>query len=188
MSDKTRAVLAENRLIQRLVTIVTDLSLDRADFVIFGSAPLLAHGLRRRIHDVDVVARGDTWRRVRECGIPTRGNINGAPIASFWDGRIQFSSGWISDIWSTDTIINNAELIEGLPFARLTDVLAYKQTLCRDKDAPDIDAIIELLHRRGRDIAPALRLGVRAPVDPSPAADPCPGSARIRDRTDHRIA
>jgi len=41
--------LSENKLISRLVKIVTELDLDRRDFVIFGSGPLLAHGLRQRI-------------------------------------------------------------------------------------------------------------------------------------------
>jgi hypothetical protein len=181
------APLAENRLIRRLIVIVTDLDLDRDDFVIFGSAPLLAHGLRRRIHDVDVVARGDTWRRVRERGAPARGDINGAPMASFWGGRIQFSSGWISDVWPTDTIIDNAETIEGLPYARLTDVLAYKQTLCRAKDGPDIDAIIEFLRRPGRDIEPAPRLGMTGPVGPSLAAHPRQAVSEC-ENADHGIA
>jgi hypothetical protein len=52
------AALSEDRLIRRLVKLATELDLDQSDFVIFGSGPLLAHGLRRRIRDLDVVARG----------------------------------------------------------------------------------------------------------------------------------
>ena len=50
--------LSENKLMRRLAMLVTELDLDRRDFVIFGSGPLLAHGLRSGIRDLDIVARG----------------------------------------------------------------------------------------------------------------------------------
>jgi hypothetical protein len=133
--------LSENELIHRLVKIVTELDLDRRDFIIFGSGPLLAHGLRKRISDLDVVARGSVWERVSEYGCPGTGSLNGAPMAMFWGGRIQFSRGWISDDWDVDDLIDRAEIIHGLPFAPLTDILAYKRMLLRPKDLPDIAAV-----------------------------------------------
>jgi hypothetical protein len=137
--------LSEHQLIRRLIELVTELDLDRRDFVIFGSGPLLAHGLRWRISDLDVVARGKAWRRVSEHGFPAAGTINGAPLALFCHGLIQLSSGWISEDWDADDLIDRAEMIEGLPFAQLTDVLAYKQQLNRPKDRPDIEALLDLL-------------------------------------------
>lgn len=50
----TRISVLKHSLIRRL----TQFNLERDNFVIFGSAPLLAHGIRRNIHDLDVVARG----------------------------------------------------------------------------------------------------------------------------------
>jgi len=137
-----REALTDHRLIRRLAVLVTVLGLDRRDFVIFGSGPLLAHGLRADISDLDVVARGRTWELVSQYGFPARGNVNGARMASFWGGLIQFSSGWISADWETDDIIENAEFVEGMPFARLTDVLRYKRTLGRPKDRHDV-ALLE---------------------------------------------
>ncbi|MDX3195412.1 hypothetical protein PV458_44025 [Streptomyces sp. MN03-5084-2B] len=139
--------LHEHRLIRRLAELVSVLDLDRRDFVIFGSCPLLAHGLRQHVTDIDVVARGPVWDRVRQTGIPTTGTINEAPMVAFWGGLIQFSSGWISEEWDTDGLIDRAETFEGLPFAQLTDVLAYKRTLRRPKDHSDIQA---MLHRLGK--------------------------------------
>ena len=139
--------LSEDRLIRRLVTLVTDLDLDRSDFVIFGSGPLLAHGLRQGVRDLDVVARGNTWRRVSEHGIRGTGAISGSPMALFWGGLIQFSPEWISQDWDTDDLITRSELIQELPFAQLTDVLAYKQKLDRPKDRRDIDVLLDLLRQ-----------------------------------------
>src|SRR6266404_3831516 len=144
------AALSENRLIRRLLKLVTELDLDRRDFVIFGSGPLLAHGLRRSIRDLDIVARGTAWHRASRHGFPAAGTINDAPMALFWGGLIQFSTGWISEDWDTDDLIDRAEIIQGLPFAQLTDVLAYKQVLRRPKDDPDIEALLDLLRQPGR--------------------------------------
>jgi hypothetical protein len=133
--------LSENGLIRRFAVLVTELELDLRDLVIFGSGPLLAHGLRAGIHDLDIVARGPAWQRVREYGCPGTGSVNGAPMALFWDGLIQFSQEWISADWDTDDLIDRAECIQGWPFATLADVLAYKQVLLRPKDYPDIAAL-----------------------------------------------
>ena len=134
--------LSEDRLISRLVALANELDIDRRDFVIFGSAPLLAHGLRQRVRDLDVVARGTAWQRASRYGLPATGTINGAPMALFWGGLIQVSSGWISEDWDADALVDRAEIIQGLPFAKLDDVLAYKQALDRPKDRPDIEALI----------------------------------------------
>ena len=148
------ASLSGDRLILRLVKLVTQLGLDSHDFAIFGSGPLLAHGVRRHIRDLDIVARGAAWHRVSRHGLPAAGSINGAPMAVFWGGLIQFSSGWISEDWDAADLIARAEIIDGLPFAQLTDVLRYKQILNRDKDRPDIQALVQLLHRRGKLLRP----------------------------------
>jgi hypothetical protein len=158
MGETMRTALSEDRLIRRLITLVTELDLDRSEFVIFGSGPLLAHGLRQQVRDLDVVARGKAWHRVSERGIRDTGDISGAPTALFWGGLIQFSPEWISKDWDTDDLINRAELIQidgadliqELPFAQMTDVLAYKQKLDRPKDRPDIDALHDLLRQPSR--------------------------------------
>src|ERR1700758_2016283 len=97
--------ISEHRLVRRLAMLVTGLHLDRQDFVIFGSGPLLAHGLRSDIHDLDLVARGPPWRQVSRHGFRGTGSINGAPMALFWNGLIQFSPQWISPDWDADDLI-----------------------------------------------------------------------------------
>jgi hypothetical protein len=134
--------ISKDRLIARFIHIANELELDRRDFVIFGSAPLLAYGLRHRIHDLDVVARGQAWRSLCDHGVAGVATINGARLSLFWDGLIQVSQGWISADWDADGLIDRAEIMCGLPFARLADVLAYKQVLQRPKDRADIELIL----------------------------------------------
>ena len=147
--------LSENRLIRRLALLVRELDLDVRDFVIFGSGPLLAHGLRYGIHDLDVVARGPGWQRVLEHGCPGTGSVNGAPMALFWDGLIQFSQGWITADWDADDLIDRAQPVQGWPFATLADVLAYKEILLRPKDYPDIAALRQAVPQPARGAAAA---------------------------------
>lgn len=127
----------EHPLIRRLVAY----DLERSDFVIFGSAPMLAHGLRQDIRDLDIVARGAAWRRASELGVPAVGTISDDPAVHLDGGRIQVFRDWISQAWNTDDLIDQAEVIQGLRFARLADVLAYKQMLMRPKDVDDIRAL-----------------------------------------------
>ncbi|HWO63327.1 MAG TPA: hypothetical protein VNO31_25160 [Umezawaea sp.] len=131
------ADLLSHPLIARLVA----LGLDPGDFVLFGSAPLLAHGLRAEIRDLDVVARGDAWRYAWQHGVRGVGKISGDEVAQFWGGRVQFSRRWIPPARSADELIDTADVVDGLRFARLTDVLAYKQLLRRPKDVADIGVI-----------------------------------------------
>ncbi|GAA2582201.1 hypothetical protein GCM10010435_69800 [Winogradskya consettensis] len=146
MNEAAPAVdFTDDRLIRRLVTLVDYLGLDRRDFVIFGSGPLLAHNLRTRVSDLDIVARGAAWRCVSLHGMTGRGTHNNAPMAVFWGGLIQFSQGWISPDWDADDLIDRAETIQGLPFAQLTDVLRYKEALDRRKDRHDIQILRPLL-------------------------------------------
>nr|WP_221377729.1 hypothetical protein [Actinoplanes polyasparticus] len=147
-----RKALSEDKLIRRFLELKKELGLDSRDFVIFGSGPLLAHGLRDEVRDLDVVARGETWDRVRvhQEGKPRPGNINGASVVEFCGGHIQFSRGWISDEYDADELIDHAEHFEGLPFARLDDVLRYKKTLRRSKDRLDIAALSRELDRCDR--------------------------------------
>lgn len=145
MPDRTSgSALRDHPLIRDLLGLVDEFGLDLADMVIFGSGPLLARGLRSEIGDLDIVARGRTWELVRQYGEPAIGEINGAPIFQFCDGRIQFSAGWVSEAWQADELIDRAEVIHGFRFARLEDVLAYKELLSRPKDQPDIDILRNL--------------------------------------------
>jgi hypothetical protein len=59
-----------------------------------------------------------------------------------WFDRLQFSQRWISPAWDADKLIDNAEIIGGIRFARLPDVLAYKRALGRPKDMRDIQRIL----------------------------------------------
>ncbi|WP_433227060.1 hypothetical protein [Actinomadura formosensis] len=130
--------LLEHPLIRRL----TAMHLDPNDYVIFGSGPLLAHGLRHSVSDLDVVARNRGWDRVHDLGHHGRGRYSGHMIVSLWGGRLQFSQQWIPGARQADELIDDADIFAGLRFARLQDVLAYKMRLRRPKDLLDLPTLL----------------------------------------------
>jgi hypothetical protein len=133
-----------NRLLQR----VRQMGLDPQHFVIFGSAPLFAHGLRADIQDLDVLARGSAWAQVVSSGSPAFGTYTGDSVRQFHGGRIQFSERWISDAFDTDILIAEADVVDGVRFAKLSEVLRYKERLNRHKDRADIAALRKHLSER----------------------------------------
>jgi hypothetical protein len=107
------------------------LELPIADYVIFGSGPLAVRGLIEEVHDLDVVARGTAWEQAKGLG-EVRIAPEGDPVVWLEGGAIEVFGGWLG--WDIDMLIDNAQIIDGLPFARLEDVLAFKLSLGRPKD------------------------------------------------------
>lgn len=124
---------------------VLALDLPEGDWALFGSAPMLAHGLLARIGDVDVVARGPAWARALELGPVGRGRedriVRAAPGVDVFDG-------WLG--MDLDGIIDGAERRHGLPFAGLEHVLAYKRRLGRPRDREHIARLERALGRSSR--------------------------------------
>jgi hypothetical protein len=138
MGDATTQRVIDHPLIRGLTT----LALDSGDFVIFGSAPLLVHGFRATLGDLDIVARGTAWEQARRFGKPAKGTVTGGEAAHFPEERITVFRNWISPAWDIDNLIERAEIIGGLRFATLADVVAYKLMLRRPKDIADIQRIV----------------------------------------------
>jgi len=123
---------------------VRALGLPENDYAIFGSGPLAVRGLIELKNDVDIVARGPAWTKAVGLG-PVTVARHGDPLVRLHGGRIEVFAGWMEmDIGG---IIDRAELIEGLPFARLEDILTFKRALGRAKDLEHIRLIED--HLRG---------------------------------------
>ncbi|UWZ36097.1 hypothetical protein Drose_34470 [Dactylosporangium roseum] len=120
-----------------LLRMLTGLNLPADDFVVFGSGPLLAHGLRRDLGDLDVVARGEAWRRLARWCQPTPAPSGHGLTISL---TLEVADRWLPG-WDTDRLIGAAERHAGLPFAPLSAVRASKASTARPKDHNDIALI-----------------------------------------------
>lgn len=126
----------------RLIRLLETLALPASDYVVTGSGPLLAHGLKDTIHDLDIVARGAAWQLVAAKGkvIPSQSGLGKRIV--FHHGDIEIFDHWLGGLTDVDAMIDSAEFIEGVPFLTLRDTLRWKRGLGRAKDLPDI-ALIE---------------------------------------------
>ncbi|MFF6954966.1 hypothetical protein [Streptomyces sp. NPDC008317] len=124
-----------------LVRRLSALNLDSGHFAIFGSGPMLAHGLKTEIGDLDVIARGPAWNRAVNLGQHGLSKIRRDPFVSFWGGRIEIFQSWVTDSFPVEELIDTAEIFDGIRFVRLPHVLSYKRLLGRKKDAFDVAAI-----------------------------------------------
>jgi hypothetical protein len=118
--------------------LVARLGLPEGDFALHGSAPLLAHGLLKEVNDLDIVARGAGWRSALALAPAERGHQDDVvrPLPG-----VEIFNGWLGA--DADQLIDEAELVAGLPCVRLQAVLAFKRRLGRPKDRAHIELIEE---------------------------------------------
>jgi hypothetical protein len=109
--------------------------------VIAGSGPLLAHGLRNAIGDLDLVARGAAWKIVLGLADPVIAPSGCGRLVSLFQGDIEVFDRWLPGTRDPDTMIDGAQWIQGIPFCSLSEVLAWKEILNREKDQEDIRLI-----------------------------------------------
>jgi hypothetical protein len=140
--------LKDNSLIQKLLA----LELPADDYVVFGSGPMMAHGLRES-RDLDLLARGAAWKKAVELG-ELRHKPEGTGYVVLADGDIEVFEAWGPGQWDTDKVIDTAEIIEGIRFADLKYTLDWKRRMGREKDLTDARLIEEhLVQSRPSDAA-----------------------------------
>jgi hypothetical protein len=113
---------------------------DLAHYVIFGSGPLLAHGLRTDLGDLDIVARGPVWDRVTALGAVRPAPSGHGSVVFLAGGALEIADRWLPG-WDTDDLIGEAQIIDALPFAPLSAVRTSKRCTGRAKDLRDLDLI-----------------------------------------------
>ncbi len=122
--------------------MVRALELPQNEYVVFGSAPLLAHGLVTDIGDIDLLATGAAWQKAQTLALPK--TAPGGDLIVQLTPELAIFDGWLG--LDTDAVIRRAEMWNGLPLAQLADVAAYKRLLDRPKDDRPKDRMhLELL-------------------------------------------
>ena len=127
----------------RLFDFVRKLRLPVDDYAIYGSGPLIVRGIIEAKNDLDIVSRGAAWERASALGEPTVLEEHGVVVASFLRGAITVGRSWAYGDIDIDDLIDTAEVIDGLPFARLEHVITYKEAAARPKDLRHLAAIRE---------------------------------------------
>lgn len=117
------------------------LALPPRSYAVFGSGPLLLHGIIDSVNDLDVICRDPAWDAVREIGelIDLSPDVQ---IISLQGGALTFGRSWGYGSFDIADLISTAEEIDGTPCVRIEHIVAYKTLAGRPKDFEHL-ALIE---------------------------------------------
>jgi hypothetical protein len=120
---------------------VRRLNLPDGHFAIFGSGPLIVRGLIPASNDLDILCRGPAWDYIQGLGEPEFLAEYDLSIVTLFDKSLTFGNLWGIGEFDTDELIDEAEMIDGLPFVRLEHVARYKRISKRPKDLAHLEVM-----------------------------------------------
>lgn len=123
---------------------VKELNLPIGQYVVFGSGPLAAYGIRES-RDVDLLITNSLYIKLKNEGWEEKEWSDGGFYLMHKD--VEADDSWQYGKYnpSPEEIIKKAEIIEGIPFAPLVEVLKWKQSYGRPKDLADVKLIKDYL-------------------------------------------
>ena len=133
--------LRGNQLLGKL----NSLGLSADDYAVFGSGPMFAHGIKDLGHDLDIIARGNAWRQACSTSSPPTA-IFGGLVVNLFNGEIEIFDSWALGDWDVNDLIDTAEIIEGIRFVTLENVVKWKRLMGREKDQIHIKMIEDYLN------------------------------------------
>jgi hypothetical protein len=119
------------------------LNLPIGSYAVFGSGPMFANGVRpfSDLDDIDILAIDDAWKIACDISSPVRAKMGYNDVVTLNDGLIEIFDGWSPGEWDSKKLINEADIIDGIPFVRLAEVVKWKKTMGREKDKGHLEMI-----------------------------------------------
>jgi hypothetical protein len=129
-----------------LISKIKSLNFPPDQYVVIGSGILDALGIRPSV-DIDIAVLPELHKRLKESGE--------------WKEKIKYDKIFLEkdiieigpdlpwEYYSTTTkeAIASAQIIEGIPFMNLNELIKFKQALGREKDLKDIETIKKYLNK-----------------------------------------
>jgi len=131
-------------MFKKLTDEIRELSLPKGSFAIFGSGPMAIRGLKEP-NDIDLIVTKDVYELLKNKHGWDEKIYNESEKHYLRKGRIEAWNMWGPGNWDIPRLIETAELIDGLPYVTLDNVLAWKRRNGRPKDAADIEKIEKYL-------------------------------------------
>lgn len=121
------------------------LNLPIGHYAIFGSGPMAVRGLRES-HDIDLLVSKALFEEFSQKPGWTAKTAD-CKAEKIVNGDIEMINEWKPGNWDTETLIREAELIDGVPYVRLEEVMKWKAIYGRQKDLDDIALLEEYLKK-----------------------------------------
>ena len=123
---------------------VRSLDLPRGQFALFGSTPMGIRGLKA-CNDIDMVVSEELFAELKEGGQWKVKIFEGDGKEYIVKGNCEAFQEWGPGDWNMQELIESAEIIEGLPFVTLENLLRWKKLNGREKDLRDVITIEQFL-------------------------------------------
>lgn len=127
---------------------VKELNLPIGEYALFGSAPMGVRGLRE-CHDIDIIVTEKLWNDYKNKSewklIEIREDNN--YFEGLRNDDIELWRDWWPG-WNVDKLIQEAEIIDGLSFVKLGEVIKWKRFRAREKDLKDVEIIEKFLQTK----------------------------------------
>jgi hypothetical protein len=124
---------------------IRDFNFPVGQFAVFGSGPMCIRGLRE-CRDIDIILTEKLFARLQNDPQWEAKRLHDGNDYLAHD-EIELYKDWGPGEWDVGKLIREAEMIEGLPFVRLDEVIAWKTILGREKDIKDLQLINSYLRR-----------------------------------------
>jgi hypothetical protein len=132
-----------------IVNKVKALNLPQGSYIVFGSCPLAAIGIREA-GDIDILISDEVLEDLKKAGWQELDKgPNDKPLT--YDVFEAHNSWNFSSYKPTlEHLLSSAMLVDGVPFASLEEVKKWKQSSGRPKDLNDIELIDEYLANQSK--------------------------------------
>lgn len=121
------------------------LNLPIGEYAVVGGGVLAAHGLREH-RDVDLVVTKNLYNHLRAIGWSVAEDKLNVLRMEKYEADSNFH--WKEYQPDITKLIKEADIINGIPFVKLQELLIFKKNLGRKKDLEDIKLIEEYLIKR----------------------------------------
>ena len=111
-------------------------------YAVVGSGVMSAHDIRPH-HDVDLIVTKNLFETLKNDGWQSVPNRNSVLKNGNYEVDVDYKYGEYHP--DHNGLIRNAEIIDGVPFIRLGELIKFKKALGRDKDKKDIELIEQYL-------------------------------------------
>jgi hypothetical protein len=134
-------------MLHPLLKKFNELNLSTREYVIFGSGPLCVRGLKDWT-DIDVVVLPEIYNNFKNNVDWETKIFENSGIEYLAKDKIEMMKDWWPEQWDIKKLIEEADIIDGLAFVKLEEVLKWKKMMNREKDIKDIEIIEHYLRQK----------------------------------------
>jgi len=121
-----------------------ELNLPLGEYVLVGSGPLAARGIREA-NDLDIAVTDKLWQKLLISGKYQKTERYGRIFLEADGIDIIKHLSWEKYPTTVENSIQTADIIQGYPFLNIEETIKFKQAMGREKDFQDIKLLKEYL-------------------------------------------